>query len=232
MSLALDLLLIFILVYFLYKGFKRGFFRSVIDLAIMFFSAVLAKMCAPLVAEFFFDKFIYADLLKRINSIIPNNVASNPLQNSLDIFNALPKFVVDVMSFCGIASNDLLNILSGGSNKSERILELLKPGIINFLQGIAFIILSGVILIVLKSIFRFLYRLPKLPFIGSIDSFLGLSIGFLKFVVFIFIFVVVLKLLLISLPKDVFGQNINKAIEDSYIFKQVYNVNIFDSFRK
>lgn len=227
MSVFFDVVIIAAAVYFLWLGFKKGFFRSMIDLVIMSLSALIPYLFAPTLAEQYYNKFISEALVDKITELINQNGAlMDSAKNILGLVNNIPGFLQNNMSVYGVTTHDILRILSGGGEKSLAIEELLKPTIVNIVTIFIFAILSSVTFFALKFLFKFTFRLPRIPVFGLIDSILGLCMGALKFIVFTFLFIVIMKSVLLIAPQNDLKQDVTSAIEDSRIFSAIYDVNI------
>lgn len=227
MSVFFDVAIIAAAVYFLWLGFKKGFFRSMIDLVIMSLSALIPYLFAPTLAEQYYNSFINDALVDKITDLInQNGNAMDSAKNILSLINNIPGFIQNNISVYGVTTHDILKILSGSGEKSLAIEELLKPTIVDIVTIFIFAILSGITFFILKFFFRFMFRLPKIPVFGIIDSILGLCMGALKLIVFTFLFVVIMKSVLLVAPQNEFKQNLISAIDDSKVFGIVYNVNI------
>lgn len=227
MSVFLDVVIIAAAVYFLWLGFKKGFFRSMIDLVIMSLSALIPYLFAPTLAEQYYNNFISEALVDKITELINQNGAlMDSAKNILGLVNNIPGFLQNNMSVYGVTTHDILRILSGGGEKSLAIEELLKPTIVNIVTIFIFAILSSVTFFALKFLFKFTFRLPRIPVFGLIDSILGLCMGALKFIVFTFLFIVIMKSVLLIAPQNDLKQDVTSAIEDSRIFSAIYDVNI------
>ena len=227
MSVFFDVVIIAAAVYFLWLGFKKGFFRSMIDLVIMSLSALIPYLFAPTLAEQYYNNFISEALIDKITELINQNGAlMDSAKNILGLVNNIPGFLQNNMSVYGVTTHDILRILSGGEEKSLAIEELLKPTIVNIVTIFIFAILSSVTFFALKFLFKFTFRLPRIPVFGLIDSILGLCMGALKFIVFTFLFIVIMKSVLLIAPQNDLKQDVTSAIEDSRIFSAIYDVNI------
>lgn len=227
MSVFFDVVIIAAAVYFLWLGFKKGFFRSMIDLVIMSLSALIPYLFAPTLAEQYYNNFISEALVDKITELINQNGAlMDSAKNILGLVNNIPGFLQNNMSVYGVTTHDILRILSGGGEKSLAIEELLKPTIVNIVTIFIFAILSSVTFFALKFLFKFTFRLPRIPVFGLIDSILGLCMGALKFIVFTFLFIVIMKSVLLVAPQNDLKQDVTSAIEDSRIFSAIYDVNI------
>ena len=227
MSVFLDLLIIVVAGVFLWLGFKKGFLKSLVDLIIMILSVIVPYLFATSLAEYYYRTFVYNELLKKINSILSQNgTLINSAKNILSLFDNIPNFFESKFSVHVPDLNSILKALNGYGDKSLAIESMLKPPIIEVLSVFMFVALAILTFILLKILFKLVLKLPRISVFGVIDSILGLCLGALKFVVFIFIFFTVLKTAMLLVPQKSTVQNINNAVENSKIFKSLYNINV------
>ncbi len=227
MGLFLDFVVVVAVGTFLWKGLKNGFFKSIIDLIIMILSVTVPYLFAPVAAEYYYNNFVLSDLLNKINNVLNQNgnIVSSA-KNILNLLDKIPSFFKNSFILSEVNINDILKVLNSSGDKALIIADLLKPSIIKTLTLITFAILTTLTFIVLKLMFKYTLKLPKIPLFGIIDSILGLCMGALKFVVFMFIFTVVFKSAFFIIPETTFSQTINSGISDSKIFKVLYNLNL------
>lgn len=227
MSMFFDVVIVVVAGIFLWLGFKKGFFKSLTDLIILILSVLVPYLFAPTLAEKYYSTFVYNDLLNKINNILTQNGAAiNSAKNIMALLDKVPNFLKSDSGAFGVNLNDILKVLKGSGDKSLAVADLLKPSIIQVLTVFMFAALALVTFIVLKLLFKVLFKLPKIPLFGLIDSILGLCMGALKFVVFMFIFIVIFKSVLLFTPQNVMLNDINKAIVESRLFGPLYNLNV------
>ncbi len=216
MGVIIDLLFISIALVFLWMGFKKGFLKSVIGLIILVVSVMISYIFSPILAETYFNNFVYNDLVNKINKLLSSGDVLKDVRNEkLFFINSLPQFVLD----------DILKTINGQGNKAVEIVAILKPIIMDMIVLFMFSIILLISFFAFNIIFKFVLTLPKLPLVGFLDSVLGLGIGALKFLIFVFIMVVIFNTVFILIPGKNIVKEVNKGIEDSIVFKQVYNIN-------
>lgn len=215
-GIIIDLLFISIALVFLWIGLKKGFLKSIIGLIIMIISVIVSYIFSPILAETYFNKFIYNDLVNKINNLLNSgDVLKDIVNGKLFLLNSLPQFVLE----------DILKTINGKGDRAAEIAVILKPMIIDVVTLVMFSIILLVTFFALSVISKFLLKLPRLPLIGFMDSILGLGVGALKFLIFTFIFIVIYNAMFILIPGKNIVKEINKGIDESIVFKQVYNIN-------
>ena len=227
MGILLDFIFLVIALFFLWIGLKNGFLKSIIGFILMLFSTFLSYIFSPVLAQKYFENFMYNDLLNKINaSLSEGNINANFLNRWINFINNVPDFIGNDLSKYGIKTEEILVLLERPENKAEYIINLLRPMIIDMLTTFMFFFIFVVTFFIFKFIFKVILKLPKLPIIGMIDSFLGLCVGGLKFLIFTFIVALLIKGVSIFTLDQGIIRGLNNAISESIICKQVYDINI------
>lgn len=227
MSVFFDLIIVVAALIFLWLGFKKGFFKSITDLIVMILSVLVPYLFAPELSEHYYNKFVYNDLVSKINDILNQNIGlNNSAKNILGLIGNIPDFFKSNSLLQGVTVNDILKALNSSGDRSLIIADLLKPSILKVITIIMFAVLTIITFTVLKLLFKFALKLPRIPIFGLIDSILGLCMGALKFAVFTVIFVAIFIAALLIIPQNVMINDINDAINNSQIFKSVYKINV------
>lgn len=227
MSVFFDLIIVVAALIFLWLGFKKGFFKSITDLIVMILSVLVPYLFTPILSEYYYNNFVHNDLINKINGILNQNIGLvNSARNILGLIGNVPDFLKDESLAKKVTVNDILKALNSSGDRSLIIADLLKPSILKMITIIMFAVLALVVFIILKLLFKFALKLPRIPIFGLIDSILGLCMGALKFAVFTVIFVAIFRAALLIIPQNVMINDINDAINNSQIFKSVYKINV------
>lgn len=227
MSAFFDLIVVVAAATFLWSGFKKGFFKSIVDLIVMILSVLVPYLFAPSLSEYYYRNFVHSGLIGKINGILAQNGGLiNSAKNILGLVSNVPNIFYNKSAFSSVSINDILRALQSSGNKSSAIESLLKPSILHAITVVMFALLSIITFIILRLLLKYAFKFPRIPFFGLIDSILGLCLGILKFVVFTFIFIVTFKSVLFMVPKAGLVNDINLAIDESKVFKPIYNVNV------
>lgn len=227
MSMFFDLIIVVAALIFLWLGFKKGFFKSITDLIVMILSVLVPYLFAPSLSEHYYNNFVYNDLVSKINDILNQNIGlTNSAKNILSLIDNIPDFLKSNSLVQGVTVNDILKALNSSGDRSLIIADLLKPSILKMITIIMFAVLALVVFIILKLLFKFALKLPRIPIFGLIDSILGLCMGALKFAIFMVVFFAIFRAALIIIPQNVMINDINDAINNSQIFKSVYKINV------
>lgn len=227
MSVFFDLIIVVAALIFLWLGFKKGFFKSITDLIVMILSVLVPYLFTPILSEYYYNNFVHNDLINKINGILNQNIGLvNSARNILGLIGNVPDFLKDESLAKKVTVNDILKALNSSGDRSLIIADLLKPSILKMITIIMFAVLALVVFIILKLLFKFALKLPRIPIFGLIDSILGLCMGALKFAIFMVVFFAIFRAALLIIPQNVMINDINDAINNSQIFKSVYKINV------
>lgn len=228
MGILFDFVFLGIALFFLWVGLKNGFLKSIVGFILMLFSTFLSYIFSPILAQKYFENFMYNDLINKVNTILceNGNMETNPFNRWFNYINNIPGFINNDLSKYGINAEEVLIILQKPENKAEHIIKLFEPIIIDMITMFMFFFIFIIAFFILKIVFKLILHLPKLPIVGTLDSFLGLCVGGLKFLIFTFIIALLIKGISLLAPEQYITNAINNAISESTICNQVYNINI------
>lgn len=200
-GLILDIFFLILLAIFIYRGVKKGIFRSIFSLLKLIAAIIGAKFFQPQ-----FSKFLLAQT--SIKKIITESLKKNLLPNNTPIKDtqsfSISKELLKLYQKSDIKNSTVVNTLY--NQISENIVHILSFLIIFFGIIIIFTLISG------------LFKKKENTYIGCINSFLGGVVGFIKG--FIIIYLIVLLLTTIS-PLMAISNNsiLPKVVDDSYTIK-------------
>lgn len=221
MPIILDLVFLFILIFYTVKGCKNGLIRSVINLI-----------------SFFACFFIASWLSSYLSNLTYENLVNIPLQNYIsENFSELSS-QIDINQFFNDLSNEGSNFLNGFfGNIQQKLSNYFKPDnvyqvqdIVNvfsnkivypafsgIIQLIYFLIIFIVIRVVLKLFSKLFKNFNYIPILGNINIILGgvfgLLTGFLVIAMICFIINIISKMMGYSL----------EIIDGTYLLKYFYN---------
>lgn len=123
----------------------------------------------------------------------------------------------------------VLAMLETKSTAKTAIMEgIIEPNCINIIRTILFIILFVIAMIILNLIIKLAGLLNKVPVIGTANAFLGGAAGFCEGAALVLIICIITRFIVSLCGADVILFN-ETAIESTFLFKYIYNMN-FISF--
>ncbi len=170
MSIILDLLLLLIIFSAVFLTYKKGFVKSVLDIASVIISIVLSNLLSPPLAEVYFPFFM-------------NQINGN----------------------------------EGSLNCPEAVVKL-------FAHALAFVTIYVVLTIILKILTLIISGIFKLPVLKSLNRTLGLLLGIAKAFIFVFLFVSIVQLIVPFMTDTQSGFLNEEIIQNTFIFKYLYNI--------
>ncbi|MBF8982299.1 CvpA family protein [Lutibacter sp. B2] len=217
----MDGAIVAICIVFAIKGWANGFIKSVFSIVSFIISGIVTKMYYPVVSSYMLqNEFVISKIQKIIGKKIQMNASQMvSTEGSVDYTN-----IFDVLKFPK-SMQDLLMKSEYLKNYSQNAMEGINNHVANMIANIVIDIISICIVflivkIVLSIILTFLNGFTSLPVLKELNSIGGITFGFLKGVIIVFIIFTILT------PFTAMSNNsINMAIDESILGKILYNNN-------
>ncbi len=174
----LDLLLIALLAFGVYYGWKRGCIRIALKTFSGLFSAVIAASCFGKLGAVLKDKYVYAVVNKKIGEAVGNIVPEHVSPDKLT--EAVPDALESAASLVGIDLEGIAeSAIESGQNAVAQFTESASQGISQLIaSAAAFLIIFVVSYFVLRVLSTPISALVmKIPVLGHINRFVGLLFG-------------------------------------------------------
>lgn len=224
----LDIIIIAILFLFVIIGTVKGGVKTIFSLAGLCLSVFFASLFGPSLSQWIYTVFFQKGIVNGVQSAVSGAVSGSA---TADIANALPDYVYSVLSTFGITKESFVQQASGiaadSQNAAVNAVEgLLKPVLCSIISFFVIIILFILFLIAMKLLTRLILRLFELPGLHLINGLFGCILGAAEGLVFVYLLVLLYKLI------SPFGTDVSfitpELIEQSVIFKSMFNLNIFN----
>ncbi|MCX8095677.1 MAG: CvpA family protein [Caldisericia bacterium] len=227
-----DGVIILILIYACYAGYKKGIFKIIISIAGFFLSIYLAYKFSTNLAIFLEERFGFITNIKNyitplINLPPETKILSNTQSNLYLFIDSLklPKFLKS--SF--LENINLLTNFESINTVFESYIYLISLVIAEIISFIILFLFFIIIFSILKGIFSSI--LHKIPIIGTLDRIFGLIINMMLFfsIIILIVFIYSNLLLKIIKPDSIIvryfeSSKIVKFIEDNMVFfKSILN---------
>lgn len=218
MSIALDLILIAIILFFVLTSAKRGFVKVVTETAGFIAAVILAFTISTPLAEITYDKIIEPPVIEAAVNAVGESAEH-------EAWNALPDFLISSdTAFFGTTVNSFtekitVNMSQGVESAVKTASqEVVKPVATKILSLLYSVILVLVLSIVVKFLAKLLNSLFSFSIVGSLNRTLGGVVGAVKGVVVAFILCAVVSLILSFTGKPflIFSE---ETINQTYLFK-------------
>lgn len=232
MAIIFDVAVFAIVILLLLLGYKRGFIRTVINLIGYAVSAVLAYFLSQPLATFIFDAFFRKGSVDMINGELTKLSGGQSVSSLLDsAFAAIPERVMALASsYVGPLDEIKASIAASAPTTADVaaavVEQVIGPIVTIMIQSFAFLILFIVFCILVKIITKALKIIDKLPVIGTANAVLGLVVGLVQAVIFLFIFTSAVSLVIQMSGNQMDVVN-SEIVGQSHVFKAIYNMNPF-----
>ncbi len=205
MNIILDIFALAVFIFSIYRGYKKGFVKTVLKLCSGIVCLILAISLSPTVGQFLNDNYISPALEGVITDKISELTASaDTSQTDIDkiieeepneFIQILEKFNVDFETF-----KEKFNQFSSSSveNASQATIEYVaKPLSETVSYIVSFILILLVSSLVLAVVTFLLDKIVKLPILKTANKFLGMVAGILFGLLWVYVLAMVME---ISLP--------------------------------
>lgn len=184
---VLDFVLLFIFILFVIIGAKKGFAKSLLEVAAVILALVLAYCLSTPIATGIYDTFIEKNVVSSIQEEIKDgNISVQETLNEFDEKVAeIPDFVLSLAKTVGInldtVREGVKNFASSTSDNVPSLVEkIIEPAVVTVISAIAFLVLAVVLVIVLRIIAGLLSKVFELPVVGKVNTALGGVLGAVK----------------------------------------------------
>lgn len=207
-------------------GVREGFIVTVFNLAGFIISYYIAKSYYPVVSKYiianpdFFDK-IKEFVSEKIQPLVEKNAVANDMNSMLQGIK-LPKSIMEGISQNTHLDSYVKDMTDTASNLIAESLTHMLINIVSFL--ITFAIAWLVIMIIVKVIDSF----ASLPILNQFNKLLGLSVGFIKGILILYLIFAVLTPIVSFSPNGA----IAKGVFDSKFGYYLYDNNILLKYLK
>ena len=216
----IDLIAVVILAYFIISSARKGFAKTVLDLAAFFAAYFLASTLSGMVAGYVYDSFAAEKLVSSVESEL-NTTADAALSD------VLPDYIVSGAQSLGIYDDILASQRETAHETAVMIGEnVARPVITSIARMISSIIIFIVLMFVFKLAVRAVNKVFKLPVIHGLNVFLGGALGVAKGIIVLIVACFAISLLMMFSDGSflIFTPD---NIEKTYLFKMIYNINPF-----
>ena len=228
-----DIVIMIILVFNVFRGISLGFIRSTLGVVGYIVAGIVAKMYSSNVYEYAVNNF---DFVKDLKTSISNSIMGTLKSSGMDMdlsgidFSALDPNALNSLNLPESLKSQVMNVMNNlkidpslpfASNIASKLSEF-------FIMAIAFILVFIVIYIIFKIIVKILDAIAKLPVLNELNKLGGFLVGL--FNGFLFIYMIML-IILISSP-IINSTEVLSAIQSSTMGNFFYNHNILLVFIK
>lgn len=190
MEYIIDIILAALLAVCLIVGWKRGFVKSLMDLASNLIAFILARVVsvqlAPQIFAQYFEQRAYSSLNRELASA--GNSASSQVQSALD---SIPESLNGFLGMLGVDKKSMASALSqkleeSGADIAEVLMNnIVSPVLTAIIKLLVFVAVFVLAVLVLKIATLLLDKLTELPAVKQANEIFGLLFGAVKGVIVI-----------------------------------------------
>ena len=195
MYILIDLTLLAILVFTIWRSSRRGFVRSVIELVGWFAAIMLATWLAGMMASAVYTSFIEPELIKGVQNTL-TGISQSAGADVSTIYDSLPFFLRGAFSEGELMSEINNGLSQGSASAATAVAESLKPVFVSIVSTILSVLLAIPFMILVRIAAKQINKLFNLPIVGVVNRVLGGILGFFKGILIIFIFVIIIDALM------------------------------------
>lgn len=230
MSIILDIIFLAIILLCVIFSAKKGFAKSIIEVAGFVGAVILAITVSGPLAEITYDKVVEPSVIRvaeEASVAADQNIEDNISLLSDKIWESLPDFVknnskdIDQNNFLDNVNIDTGDTVTGVAQKVSQTVA--KPVVTKMLSALYAVIILIVLLILVKLLVKLINPLFKLSVIGKLNRSLGGVLGFLKGVLLSVIFCAAVSLI-VSFTKEGFLCFTREAVEESFIVGKIISI--------
>jgi hypothetical protein len=219
MSLFLDIITVAVFVVVIYRAFRKGFLRSLVELAGYIASFVVAYLLSNPVGQWidnaFMNKFVTGSITQLATSSGNGNEAF-----LTKILESVPAVATTTMSGIGSSLGAL------GAKATASIVQAISMPLSQLIsRTIAFFILLALCLAAVKIIAGVAGVFGKLPLIGALNSLAGAGIGVIQAIIIMFFISTLISLAVSIMALQNNPPITSSTINSTQIYKYVHNIN-------
>ena len=215
MGFILDLIIIAIVVLCVILAAKKGFVKSVFNIAGFVAAIVLSITFSGPISDFMYEKTVEPVVIKAVEGMVTD---SEKLVSE-EVFENLPDFIKNTAERFNI-NEESLHVVGDSSAVAQKISnDVVKPVAYSVLKAIISIVLIIVLSILFKFLARLLNKIFSFSIVGTLNRTLGGVLGLVQGLTIVTIFVLAVNIVISFTGGFLFFTN--ESVEASNIFKEI-----------
>lgn len=190
---AADIILVAVVLIALLTGWKRGFFRSMMDLVGTMLVLAAAIWLSGIAAQWTFQEMLRGPMVAQVSEALQITSTDNAADA---VFAALPSVLSGALELYGITADTVNQAIANTSGSAAAAaVDLMAPAIISILKGVFVLILFVFLMVIMRIITRAICRVFRLPLLRQLDQGLGAILGAVQGLVVVFLLCFCVELL-------------------------------------
>ncbi len=208
MKFLLDLIMVLILILCVIIGYRKGFFKVILSLAVYLLSAYFSWLLSGPIGGLIYDKMMQPKIVESVSAALEKAGTVTA--------EALPTAVRGAAGLLGVNLNSVLSD-AAGSQTAQQISDLLRPTVVQPLKMLLTVLLFLILSLVLGVVAKMLNKLIRVSFLGGINHFFGAVAGLGNGLVFCCLFCLLCSFL-VSFTENGFAFITEDALKNSYFY--------------
>ncbi|MBQ3258987.1 MAG: CvpA family protein [Clostridia bacterium] len=229
MPYILDAIVVVIVAVAAIVGYRRGFIRTIIQLAGCIIAFILALSLSATVSTVVYDGLLRDGLHEKIETTWSETVVEGAAQTLTEqtqaVFDTLPTFVqtaLDTETITQGIQDSVGNDHTGTAVADYLVDDLIRPVMVAVIRFVAFLLLFAILMIVIRLLEKLLKPITKLPLVRQTDGLLGTVVGLAKGAVFALVAVTIMQLIAAGTTTGPFTQ---KNLDNSVVAGWIAQIN-------
>ncbi len=232
MGVLVDVLILGFLVFIPIYYYRKGLLSSILGFGRFIISVISASFLGKYLADYLADGYIGNTLTHSVYNKITSFVDGKALS---DFFNSVPRGFLRLVELFGADIEKLEEKYSTAQSSDEVLREMAEGIAMPVAETVSSILAALVVFFVTYiavTVVIFLLKHVKIPIITSFDRLLGLGLGIIVGILGVSLASTVLYSLLEFLSASRNDAEIMNVYNNSWVFKLICNLRIFEFIRK
>lgn len=217
MEYIVDIIILVIFAAIVISSVRKGFFKSLFELAGTLISLVISRALSEGFAPQVFDTFVRKGAAAYLGNALGDVGTKDYVLQAQETLNSIPEALNGIMSLMGIDKQMLLekvqNADLGGANLVESLMtSVVEPVATAVVQFVLFVILAVVIGFVLKIAVKLLDGIiKKLPAVKQLNAGLGAVFGVLRGIIIVAVISMLIGIIASFIGNETFIEVVNNS---------------------
>ena len=218
MEYIVDIIIVLIFGVIVVTSMKKGFFKSLFELAGTLISLAISRFLSESLAPVVFDSFISKGAQTYLEKALGSAGTKDYALQAQETLNSIPEALNGIMGLMGIDKQVILEKIQsadlGGNNMVESLMSnVVEPVATAIVQFILFAVLAVVVGFVLKLVVRLLDGIiKKLPAVKQLNTTLGAVFGVLRGIIVVAIISMLIGIVASFIGNEEFIEIVNNSI--------------------
>lgn len=218
MEYIVDILIILIFGAIVVSSLRKGFFKSLFELAGTLISLAISRALSEGFAPKVFDAFIRKGAESYLENTLGAVGTTDYVAQAQETLNSIPEALNGIMNLMGIDKQVMLEKIESADLGGSNIIESLMSGVVepigtSVVQFILFVILAVAVGFILKIVVKLLDGIiKKLPAVKQLNTVLGAVFGVLRGIIVVAIISMLIGIIASFIGNEEFIKIVNNSV--------------------